>query len=298
MPGQRRPQEQVVTLDEFLKQEMRKAAQGTLCKYDIPLLAKAETYDTWKYCLSGIMEMLMVDQVVDEFSKLEQGEKREYSFWAAKVSPQQAAAMVELGSKIRTRLDGSPLNLVAGKRAATVVEVLRVLDEAYGEVRGVDKAAAFRRLFQERYGPKEQSAEDWIAAKHAAALRLPDQIPAGTVFEANMRHVLLELLPAHFGGIVNELRASNSCSWRYLEQRIVDFDKTTRMEKSEVSGALYNAVVKKDLRRCFKCGKVGHVIANCRARDNKKYTGGRTQARDQGAKKEKSKMKEVDQQES
>ena len=91
----------------------------------------------------------------------------------------------------------------------------------------------------------------WISRKHGTALKLPDLIPPGPVFEGQMSTVLLTLLPSHFDGVANEIRANPPGDWRKIESRLLDFDKVASLEKREVQGRVYTAeaVVNDSLER-------------------------------------------------
>ena len=159
------------------------------------------------------------------------------------MTPKQAAGMVSINAKVRCKLQGTALRLVAGRQADTIVDVMKILDKAYGEVRGVDQSAVFKLFHSEKYDPKVMGLAEWVAEKHALALKLPEQIPPGPVFEASMRHVLLDLLPPHFHTVVNELRSTPGKSWKLVEARLVDYDKSARQEAEEVQGKVYQTKV-------------------------------------------------------
>ena len=69
-----------------------------------------------------------------------------------------------------------------------------------------------------------------------------------------MKYALLNLLPPHFDGIVNELRASPHLSWRYVESRVVDYDKSTKQGKAEVQGAVYQVAETQSKRQRARLG--------------------------------------------
>ena len=259
--------------------------------------------------------MLELDDVVSALIKLDDP-VGSYAQWRTRISRKQAAGMVSINAKVRCKLQGNALRLVAGRQANTIVDVVKILDGAYGEVRGIDQSAFSKRFHTEKYDPKEMGLEEWVAEKHALALKLPEQIPPGPVFEASMKHVLLDLLPPHFHTVVNELRSTPGKSWKMVEARLVDYDKSARQDDQEVQGQVFQTKVAlstagdrihklekqvqqltallaktsnqkpknvkkqvKTVKKCWGCGAEGHTRLQCKNKKNNKQKKGHGKGR-------------------
>ena len=111
--------------------------------------------------------------------------------------------------------------------------------------------------------------------------------------------VLLTLIPSRFDTVANALRASPPQTWQEVVSRLRDFDTATRQEKKEVQGHVYVALQRevRELRalltqttqkgagkgqkktvkttttkKCWSCGKTGHVQKDCRSGGVQKKT--------------------------
>ena len=151
---------------------------------------------------------------------------------------QQATSLLAAGAEVHSKLAGDALELCAGRQASTIVSILAVLGEAYGQVKQVDQMALLSRFTTERFDSAKEALPQWIARKYATAIKLPTMLPPGPAFEASMMNALLSLLPPHFDAVCNELRANLPASWRQAEARLIDFDRTTQ-QRTEVQGFTY-----------------------------------------------------------
>ena len=203
---------------------------------------------------------------------------------SGKVSGRDATAYVALGSKVLTCLKGEALQLCCGRRATTLVQVLDVLQEAYGCMQVVGKMRLMHLVHTERYDPEAQALDQWVAEKHSAALKLGTVFATKETFHQNMMTVLLTLLPSQFDTVANQLRSAPPPTWQEVVARLRDYDSACKNEKNEVQGHVYQSLQKevKELRAlltktqkgggkgnsrtkksCYRCGRVGHLLKDC-----------------------------------
>ena len=170
---------QMTTLkEEVLKQ----AARGSLPKVEVNPLPKKEDYGLWKYQFSGIMSLLGVGKTVD----LVQDKHVTVEKLVQQTTTKEATAYVALGAKVLGCLKDEALLLCCGRQAKTLTEVLKVLEEAYGQTQAVDRMAMVHQLYSGRYDPQQESLGQWVPKKHSTAVRLGETFATSRTFSQNL----------------------------------------------------------------------------------------------------------------
>ena len=229
------------TLQAFLSEWSRR--EHKVPTFSINKLGQKDEYDTWRYQLDGVLGRLDVRHLVQQLQQLGDVEHYLPELLKSWMTHHQATALLAVGTEVRSKLAGGALELCAGRQASSIVSILRVLDEAYGQVKQVDQMALLSRFTTERFDSAREELPQWIARKYATAVKLPTMLPPGPAFEASMMNVLLSLLPYHFDAVCNELRANLPASWRQVESRLIDYDRGAQ-QRTEVQGQVYNVSVK------------------------------------------------------
>ena len=265
-----------------LKEEvLKQAARGSVPKVEVNALGTKDEYELWKYQFSGVLSLLGVTKVVD----MVQDQRVTAEAMVEQVTTKEATAYVALGAKVLGCLKDDALSLCCGRQARTLVQVLEVLEEAYGNTQAVDRMAMTQKLYQEPYDPVEETLDQWVSRKHATAVKLGETFATTQrTFSQNLTTVPLTLLPSSFDMVANALRAAPPATWQEVVARLRDYDSASRLEKKEVQGHVFMSLQRevKELRTllsrtykgggkgqtkktCWSCGKAGHVQKECRS---------------------------------
>ena len=157
------------------------------------------------------------------------------------LTEKQVSDFAGLGSAVRAALQAKALEYVLESGSTNIVEILKVLDENWGQVTTVDKHALQAEFWTVKWNPQKKSLSDWILEKHSIATRIPDIMPPGHILTQNMLQILLRSMPERFSSLCNDLRCNPPDDWRIAQRKLVDFDKAHQMTKYEPSGSTFLA---------------------------------------------------------
>jgi hypothetical protein len=278
-------------------------------KWVLNELASKDDYKSWRYKLarelfeSGLAEFVeALCKNPKAFERMPGGscygdlKYREWGATSGRVgypSPKQVVDFVTLGQAVRASLRGKAMEYAMESSAKNLIDVMRVLDEQWGEVSAVDEHALHEEFLTIKWDPSKISLGDWILQKHSIASRIPGIIPPGKVLNRHMLQVMTSRLPDRFGPLCGDIRCKPPSDWREAQKRLVDFEKATQMAKIEPSGATFTAKAnwsdgrvkgkgkgKQGFRgrgqgkqgfsnknkgsACFNCNKDGHWARDCR----------------------------------
>ena len=284
-----------VVLDTWLRTKAVDCrSQAPMPKIKVCELTGRDGYDAWRYKLSGTCAMLGISELVAMVAILGPGATVPRQS-AEQISGTDAAVYAYVGACVQSKLEGEALTLCCSGHAQNLGATLRILGDAHGVVQEVDRMCMQHALHSERYEPEREELSQWVSKKQSAALKLGHTFAATEdAFDRNMKTVLLTLLPPQFDGVANEMRASPPPTWHDVVRRLRDLDAAQRQCKQEVQGYVYRPDAgaettriqkleqrvesllqrtQNDQRRCYACGKRGHIAAKCRSKSKGKGKG-------------------------
>ncbi len=201
----------------------------------VPRLESRTEFDSWKWQLGGVLDGLNLKAqfetaVSQEGGQIELSEEQERSYRAFEATLSNA-------------LSGEALQLISGAQCRGLVEAVRLLQSVWDQSTQLEQSALFAEITSAVYDWKVHGPIDVYAQmRWSQCPKLTQLPPTPPSRESLMYHVLSYRLGPDFEPVMSTLRSEKGLSWREALLRVIDFQKSKQLVRSQTQGQIFNTV--------------------------------------------------------